>query len=456
MKIFMLIVEDDSGLRSSLQQSFRRKGYEVLSTSTGSEALEVLRAQKIDLILLDVRLPDGSGLDILTAARDLDEEIQVVMMTAFPEIKTAVRAMKGGAHDFVVKPFELEELHLVIERAVEAIELRRKVDRLERERDRRNSVAEIIGESVAIQSVHSQIRKVAAAEVPVLVVGETGTGKELVADSIHRLSPRAEGPLIKVNCSTFSEHLLESELFGHEKGAFTDARRARPGLFEIGNGGTIFLDEISEMKPELQAKLLRVVEGHPFRRVGGQREIEVNTRILAATNRDIGALIQSGHFREDLYFRLNVIRIEVPPLRSRGNDVVLLARFFLERAGAKYRGKAPGLAPATEELLLAYDWPGNVRELQGVMERAALLCETGEIGVEDLPAELHAGAFVRRQANPAMGSIPTLRQVECRFIAQVVDIVDGNLSEAARILGIARNTLKSRLRSSEADPVSGD
>ncbi len=456
MKIFMLIVEDDSGLRSSLQQSFRRKGYEVLSTSTGSEALEVLRAQKIDLILLDVRLPDGSGLDILTAARDLDEEIQVVMMTAFPEIKTAVRAMKGGAHDFVVKPFELEELHLVIERAVEAIELRRKVDRLERERDRRDSVAEIIGDSVAIQSVHSQIRKVAEAEVPVLVVGETGTGKELVADSIHRLSPRAKGPLIKVNCSTFSEHLLESELFGHEKGAFTDARRARPGLFEIGNGGTIFLDEISEMKPELQAKLLRVVEGHPFRRVGGQREIEVNTRILAATNRDIGALIQSGRFREDLYFRLNVIRIEVPPLRSRGNDVVLLARFFLERAGAKYRGKAPELAPATEELLLAYDWPGNVRELQGVMERAALLCETGEIGVEDLPAELHAGAFVRRQANPGMGSIPTLRQVECRFIAQVVDLVDGNLSEAARILGIARNTLKSRLRSSEADPVSGD
>ena len=451
MKITMLIVEDDSGVRSSLERSFERKGYTVVGTSTASEAIESVRTRKVDLVLLDIRLPDRSGLEVLGAVRDLDEEILVIIMTAYPEVKTAVEAIKGGAHDFVIKPFELEEMHLTVERAATALELRRKVYRLERESQRQRDVHEIIGESAAIQAVRDQIQKVANADVPVLVAGDTGTGKELVANSIHRLSPRATGPLVTVNCSAFSEQLLESELFGHEKGAFTDAKQARAGLFEMADGGTLFLDEVSEMKPELQAKLLRVVEGQAFRRIGGQREIHANVRMIAATNRQMPALVRSGRFREDLYFRLNVFRIEVPPLRVRGNDIVQLAQLFLRGLSLAAGKEQPRLTGPASDLLLAYDWPGNVRELRGVMDRAALLCETGEIGVEDLPTELQAAAFVHRETASTVGRIPTLRQVESRYVAHILRLVDGNLSEAARVLGIARNTLKSKLRLSDEE-----
>lgn len=278
-----------------------------------------------------------------------------------------------------------------------------------------------------------------------LVVGETGTGKELVADAIHRLSPRCSGPLVKVNCSAVSEQLLESELFGHEKGAFTDARQARAGLFEMSDHGTLLLDEISEMKPSLQAKLLRVVEGQPFRRVGGEREISANVRLIASTNRDLPARIRSGDFREDLYFRLKVFQIDVPPLRARDTDVALLARFFLQRSAATLRKGAIRLTPPAEEVLLAYDWPGNVRELRNVMERAAILCEAGEVGVEHLPGELQASVFVRHHGARGSGAMPSLSEIERRYLAHVVETVGGNLSEAARILGIARNTLKAKL-----------
>lgn len=445
MEINILIVEDDKGLRSSLKRSFSRRGHKVLDAATVSEASRLLREQKIDLVLADIRLPDGSGLDVLERAQDLDHEIAVVMMTAFPEVKTAVRAMKEGARDLIVKPFELEDLHLTVERAIETRELRREVQRLKHERQRRADVGEILGESPLIQQVRDQIHKVAVADSPVLVAGETGTGKELVAEAIHRCSLRSKGPLVKVNCSAFSEQLLESELFGHEKGAFTDARQARTGLFEMSEGGILFLDEISEMKPDLQAKLLRVVEGQPFRRVGGQREIRTNVRIIASTNRDLHALIQSRSFREDLYFRLNVFQIDVPPLRDRGSDVVLLARFFLHRSGAALRKPAIRLSSASEKILLAYKWPGNVRELRNVMERSAILWESGEVGLEHLPRELQASAFVRRHAVKESGAIPSLSDIEHSYVAHVVESVKGNLSEAARILCIARNTLKAKL-----------
>ena len=456
MKITMLIVEDDSGVRSSLERSFERKGYAVIGASTAADAIESLRTRKVDLVLLDIRLPDRSGLEVLKLVRDLDEEILVIMMTAYPEVKTAVQAIKDGAHGFVVKPFELEEMQLTVQHAVAELELRRKVYRLERESQQRQDVKEIIGESAAIQSVHDQIRKVAGADVPVFVVGETGTGKELVANSIHRLSQRSKGALVKVNCATFSEQLLESELFGHEKGAFTDAKQARAGLFEMADNGTLFLDEVSEMNPGLQAKLLRVVEGQPFRRIGGQREIRANVRLVAATNRQISDLIRSGRFREDLYFRLNVFRIELPPLRACENDVVLLADFFLDKLSSDAGKERPRLTGPAKDLLLAYDWPGNIRELRGVMDRAALLCEAGEIGVEDLPVELQAAAFVRREAAPTIGRVPTLRQIESHYVAHVLRLFDGNLSEAARVLGIARNTLKSRLRPHGDEPDAAD
>ncbi|MBI4614132.1 MAG: sigma-54-dependent Fis family transcriptional regulator, partial [Planctomycetes bacterium] len=279
MKRTILLVDDDEGLRESLERSVRRKGHEVQCASRVAGALERLRSEKIDLVLLDMKLPDGSGLDVLTQARSLDPEILVVVMTAYPDVKTAVRAMKEGAADFLVKPFDLEELHRVVSRALETRELRFRLRRLERECANREETSEILGESRTMDLLRGEIARVAPTATPVLVLGETGTGKELVADSIHRLSDRREGPLVKVNCSAFSEQILESELFGHERGAFTDAREARAGLFEMTDGGTLFLDEISEMKLALQAKLLRAIEGHSFRRVGGSREIRTDVRV---------------------------------------------------------------------------------------------------------------------------------------------------------------------------------
>ncbi len=445
MAIATLIVDDDDGLRPSLVRSFERRGHDVFGARTVAEARHQLQERRVDLALLDLRLPDGSGLELLAVARELDSEIAVIMMTSFPEVKTAVRAMKEGARDFIVKPFELEELHLTVERALETRELRRNVDRLERERGIRDEGAELVGESPAMERLRQQIRQVAPAPTPVLVCGETGTGKELVTDLIHRWSPRASGPLVKVNCSAVSDQLLESELFGHEKGAFTDAKTARAGLFEMAEGGTLFLDEISEMKLGLQAKLLRVLDGQPFRRVGGQREIRPNARVVAATNRDLKARARAGEFREDLYFRLNVFEVRLPPLRERGRDTVLLARHLLTRAAAALRKGPLRLSAAAEDMLLACGWPGNVRELRNVMERAAIVCESGEVDVEHLPGELQAAAFVRGQTAKGSGAVPSLAEVERRYIAQVVEGAGGNLSEAARLLGIARNTLKARL-----------
>lgn len=451
MNVTMLLVEDDEGLRSSLERSFRRKGHEILTSATVSGAKDILSQRKVDLVLLDLRLPDGSGLEILTHARQIDPEIVVITMTAFPEVKTAVRAMKDGARDFVVKPFELEELHLTVGRALETLELGRKVRRLER--IHRHEATDILGESPAIRSVKEQISKVAGTDAGVLVIGDTGTGKELVVDWVHQLSNRAAGPLIKVNCSAFSEQLLESELFGHDKGAFTDAKSPRPGLFEMASGGTLFLDEVSEMKRDLQAKLLRVVEDQVFRRLGGQREIHTNVRVLAATNRDLPRAIERGEFRQDLYFRLNVFEIKVPPLRVRGADIILLARHFLRRLAATLRKGTLRLTPRAEEILLAYSWPGNVRELRNVLERAAILCEQDEIDVEHLPRELQASGFVRSQFEGASSAAPSLREIERRYVLEVLARSGGNLSEAARILGIARNTLKAKLGAAEGEPT---
>lgn len=449
MRINTLIVEDDDGLRSSLKKSFQRRHHEVLEASTVADANRLLSERKIDLLLLDMRLPDGTGLDVAAKVRDLDEEIVIIMMTAYPEVKTAVRAMKEGAQDFIIKPFELEELHLTVERAIEGRELRRKVRHLEHERQLRQDTDGILGESRAINRVREQISKVADAHSPVLVAGETGTGKELVADAIHRFSSRSAGPLVKVNCSAFSDQLLQSELFGHEKGAFTDAKHARPGLFEMADGGSLLLDEISEMQLDLQARLLRVVEGQSFRRIGGTREISTNVRVIATTNRDLQAGIRAGSFREDLYFRLKVFQIDVPPLRDRGTDVVLLAGVFLHRSAAALRKPPLRLAPEAEEILCVYEWPGNVRELRNVMERAAILAESGEVGAEHLPRELQASEFVRRHAaqDAADATMPSLRDIERLYAELVLKRVDGNLSEAARVLGIARNTLKAKIGS---------
>ncbi len=445
MTMTMLIVEDDAGLRPALEESFGRRGFRVVGVGTIGEGQRVLRERNVTLALVDLHLPDGSGLEVLSVARDLDPEISVILMTAFPEVRTAVKAMKEGAADFVIKPFELTVLHLAVDRAVELRSLRRSVHRLDQERRIRSGGTELLGESPVMAHVHAQIEQVAPVDASVLVVGRTGTGKELVAEAIHRRSSRAAMPLVTVNCSAFSETLLESELFGHEKGAFTDAKTSRPGFFEMADGGTLFLDEISEMKLELQAKLLRVVEGHPFRRVGGQREIAANVRLIAATNRDLQETIRAGLFREDLYFRLNVFRIDVPPLCERGDDVVLLARHFLQRSAASLRKDAMRFTPEVESLLRGYAWPGNVRELRNLVERAAIVCDGGEVTPLALPQELQLGQVIR-QAATVPGQLPTLEDVSRHYAAHVVTVLDGNLSDAARVLGISRNTLKAKLR----------
>ncbi|MFQ5680134.1 MAG: sigma-54-dependent transcriptional regulator [Gemmatimonadota bacterium] len=447
-KFVTLIVEDDDGLRSALEESFSRRGHQVVGAPGVAEAVRLLTERNVGLVLLDLKLQDGSGLEVLRAARDLDEEIIVIMMTAFPEVRTAVGAMREGAADFITKPFELDQLHLAAERALEIRRLRRDVRRLDRERRRGREGTRMLGESAAIDAVHRDIGRVAETDTPVLITGETGTGKELVAEAIHQSSGRAEAPLVKVNCSAIAHQLLESELFGHERGAFTDAKESRIGLFEMADGGSLFLDEISEMQVELQAKLLRVVEGQPFRRVGGRREVRTDVRIVAATNRDLASRIQDGRFREDLYFRLNAFQIAVPPLRERGSDVGLLARHFLGRSARDLRREPLQLSAEAEQMLLAYAWPGNVRELRNVMERAAIVCDTDVVDVEHLPRELQAGAFVRHQtAGSESSTLPPLSEIERRYIDFVCRQTDGNISKAARILGVARNTLKARLRS---------
>ena len=451
MTINTLIVGDDEGLRASLERSFRNRGHLVHGAGTVEEGCRLIEKHRIDLLLLDIRLPDGSGLNVLETARSSDEELVVIVLTAFPEVKTAVRAMRAGASDFVVKPFELDELHMSVDRSLEARQLRRTVRLLRRERQEEGPKTELIGESPGMRHVRDQIPLVAPTDTPVLVLGETGTGKEVVVDLLHRLSARAEGPLVKVNCSAFAEQLLESELFGHEKGAFTDARQARAGLFEMADGGTLFLDEIAELKPSLQAKLLRVVEGQPFRRLGGSKEIHTDVRIVAATHRDLAARSDRGEFRRDLFFRLNVFPIHVPPLREREDDAVLLARIFLDRSAKALRKGDLRLTDEAERVLGRHSWPGNVREIQNVMERAAILAEDTVVDVDCLPAELRGSSFLRRRAGTDPNGMPPLRELERLYILHVVDAVGGNISKSARVLGIARNTLKARIAETTED-----
>lgn len=446
MKTTLLIVEDDTSLRSSLEKIFSRRGYQVFAVGKAKDAINLLKEYSICIMLLDIQLPDDSGMAVLSQACSIDEEILVIMITAFPEIKTAVQAMKVGAYDFVIKPFELEELYLTVERAKQTRSLRRDVKRLERQYINQTENKDILGESSAIKELKNKISKVAQTNTPVLIVGETGSGKELISNAVHYSSDRSNGPLVKVNCSAFSEALLESELFGHEKGAFTDAKTAHIGLFEMADEGTLFLDEISEMKLPLQAKLLRIVEGHPFRRLGGQREISTQVRVIAATNQDLLAKVKNKEFREDLYFRLNVFRIDVPPLRIREADVILLANFFLKNFAKILAKGALNLHSDTERLLLSYNWPGNVRELRNIIERAVILCEENVIGIELLPSELHVSAFTSKEYKNESEKLVSLDEMEHQYMLHVFQSVKGNISEAARILGISRNTLKTRLR----------
>lgn len=442
----ILIVDDDTTIRRTVAEVLERQGYEVRQAENGDAAVDLTRKHVFDLILLDLRLPDSDGVEVMKRIREFDDYVLIVVMTAYPEVRTAINALKAGAYDYLNKPFDIDDLKGLVQRAVETQQLRTEVERLRVASRGADGDGGMIGESPAFLAMVEMMRKIAGApRMPVLIRGESGTGKERVAQAIHANSPRSNGPWITVNCSAIAEGLLESEMFGHEKGAFTDAKTRKRGLLELADGGTLFLDEIGDLSLSLQPKLLRVLETQTFRRVGGQVEVTVDVRFVTATNRDLNAMVSKGQFREDLYYRLNVAGIDVPPLRARRSDIVPLAMSFIAQ-GAQIMGLArPRIGQAVVDLLEAYNWPGNVRELRNVVERAVILSGGETILPTHLPKEFLASGSIadpRIETGEAQG---TLADIERRHILRMLDYCKGNKSRAARMLGISRLTLRTKL-----------
>ncbi len=444
----ILIVDDEKNLRRLLRDTLEAEGHTVLQASTGEEALERFEGTSCDLVLLDMILPDFNGLQVLRRMKRLAPEVPVIIMTAYSEVRGAVEAMKAQATDYLCKPFDLDELKLVVQRILEASALAQKYQRLREMVADRYQSTQIIGESRSARRLRQVIKQVAASEAEsVLIYGESGTGKELVARGLHYNGPRHEYPLVEVNCAGISETLFESELFGHERGAFTDAKAAKKGLVEVAHKGTLFLDEISEMALPLQAKFLRFLEDRRFRRVGGTQETPVDVRVVAATNRDLVELVKAGVFRRDLYYRLNLIFIHLPPLRERREDILPLARHFLQHANQAFKKSIHGFDPEAERLLAAYGWPGNVRELRNVMERIAILENDDTICPHHLPPEIAGGRATHASGPFEIGVLfpKSLAEVEHAYIGAVLNRVSGNKTKAAEILGITRQTLRAKL-----------
>ncbi|MCL5884869.1 MAG: sigma-54 dependent transcriptional regulator [Deltaproteobacteria bacterium] len=435
MKTSILLIEDEKLMRVTLGDALKSAGYDVLSFDTGTEALKVLKSHSFDIAVTDVRLPDIDGFDILREIlRSTDS--QVIVMTAFGTIKDAVEAMKLGAFDYITKPFALDEFLLLIERATEVRKLREENVRLRRDINRCYSFPSIIGESEGIKRIFSLIEKVSESDATVLILGESGTGKELVASTIHYQGRRKEKPLIKVNCAALPEGLIESELFGHEKGAFTGAIKKKPGRFELANEGTVFLDEVGDLPLPTQAKILRVIQEREFERVGGTATVAVDVRLIAATNKDLAEEVKKGRFREDLYYRLNVIPIPIPPLRERKEDIPRLIEFFLE----KYRSKLlknVRFSKDAVDTLLAYDYPGNVRELESIIERCVTLSASNEIGRSELPSSITGW----KSSEKKLSLSDVAADAEKNHIVGVLKSTQGNKTKAAGILGISRKTL---------------
>jgi two-component system response regulator AtoC len=447
MKPAILIVDDDEVMRQTLSDVFTKMDYEIVTTGSGKEAVALIQRRLVDLVLLDIRLPDMDGITVLQKIKESDTDLMVIMMTAYSDVQTAVLAMKAGAYDYINKPFELDELKLLIQKAIETQSLRNEVRRLRGQHENNDNMIHIYGNSPQIQNVRELIQMIAQTpRTSVLIQGESGTGKELAANAVHYSSKRAHRPLIKINCSAIPENLLETELFGYERGAFTDAKSTKKGLFELANGGTVFLDEIGDMNHYLQSKFLRVLETQSFMRVGGTREIHVDLRFIAASNKNLAEMVNSGEFRKDLYYRLKVMVLDIPPLRDRREDILLLANLFIEANNQELGRSIRGMYPEAKELLLNYSWPGNIRELKNVVERAMILCATETISAEHLPIELReqqGSSFRSSSLDPSEFS---LEAMERKHIFEVLSMLSGNKSKAARSLGISRSTLREKMK----------
>ncbi len=441
MKLTVLVIDDERSVRKSLTTVLDDAGFQVETAASVAEGRECLATGRPDLVIIDMKLPDGDGVELLAEAVAVEPAPESIVITAYGDVDAAVGAMKAGAGDFLKKPYGLDELLHAVQAAAERVAHKRQLDGYRR-RDWQSYRAErLIGECAAMEAVRAVVDKVAASDATsVLIEGESGTGKELVARSIHYQSQRADYPLMEVNCSNFQETTLENELFGHERGAFTDARDLKKGLVELCDQGTLFLDEVAEMSAPTQAKLLRFIDRKTFKRVGGTKELSVDLRIVAATNKRLADCVKEGSFREDLYYRLKVVSIEMPPLRERGNDILSLTDHFLDMFNRKFKRHFTRLSDDAKALLSAYPWPGNVRELKNVMERVVLLEDAGEVRASMLPRDIVLGVDAL-----AEHMLP-LAQVEEDYIRRVLRATAWNKSKAARILGISRQSLLDRLK----------
>jgi DNA-binding NtrC family response regulator len=434
----LLVVDDETIVRESLASWFRQEGHEVATAENGKQALRLCAESRFDIALVDIRMPGLDGLELQARLAAADPELTIILMTAYASVDSAVRAMKAGAYDYIVKPFDPDDLSLLVKRAAEHRSLRAENVRLKKSFESLTAPPPLLGSSPAMKKVAEMVAAVAVSDATVLILGESGTGKELVARAVHAGSPRRYNPLVVVNCGALPEGTLESELFGHEAGAFTGAVARHKGKFEVAEGGTVFLDEIGDVSPKVQVELLHVLEQKTVTRLGGNTEIPVDFRVIAATNRDLPALVAAGTFREDLYWRLNVFTIQIPPLRERRDDVPLLAEHFLKRFAQAMSRKPKALSPEALAALQSYPWPGNVRELQNAMERAVVIGSGPLVEPEDLPLHI--------SKPPNGGGAGSLAEMEREHIQGVLDAQGWNITHAARVLGVDRATLYSKIR----------
>ncbi|TYO98782.1 DNA-binding NtrC family response regulator [Geothermobacter ehrlichii] len=448
----ILIVDDEAFIRENLERILAEDGYRTFSVDNGDEAIGMVAEEEIDLVLLDLNLGNRSGLDVLRELKEIDPQLLVIIITGYGTVESAVEALKLGAYDYIKKPFKADAIHLIVRLALETQNLRREVRQLKRGSERGTLGTDMVGSSPQLEQIYRQVREVAKHETAtVLITGESGVGKELVARAIHNLSPRAGRPFIEINCGSLPFNLLETELFGHERGAFTDAKTRKIGLFEEANGGTIFLDEVGEMDMNLQVKLLRVLEDRRIRRLGGTRNIDIDVRVVAATNRDLKEAIESREFREDLFYRLNVFPIHIPPLRERREDIPPLLDHFIALYARAFNKKIRGVSREALDLLMRYHWPGNVRELKNVVERICIMHNVETIRPEHLPGEIWGES--PRSESPFRFEIPPegialeemLAQIEKELIEKAIGITGGNVAKTARLLNIPRGTLRYKL-----------